>query len=325
MKDDEGALEIRLENEEVSEAMREQWQLQRAAKRKQKMDLQNRVRLFDELSEGSKLETMSEWCWSNYRDPVDECPYHDGEYIYIYGGPYDIQEELIDCFGDEEEVLALIEEILPNFEPGHYYTGVPENDWFEQGEIHQIFRENIEVIRDLMGTGSTHTKELRDSLSKMLFSHTITLLETYLQDTMLEITARSPSAYKKFVEGYTPFSKENVTVRSVLLGSRNQFDNKVKDTLNGLMWHNLVKVKPLFQLVGVPSLEIGQMIKFISVRHDLVHRNGRNKKGDDVQVNDRLLYNCIDEAVKVVDSIESQIKKTCSPKINCTNCFAHLW
>ena len=41
-----------------------------------------------------QLEVMSQWFYANYANPIEDTPWDDGAYIYIWGGPYDPEEEL---------------------------------------------------------------------------------------------------------------------------------------------------------------------------------------------------------------------------------------
>lgn len=55
----------------------------------------------------SAVEAMAEWFHANFEDPAMETPYEgaEGGYIYIWGGPYNAQEELWDAFPDATEEL----------------------------------------------------------------------------------------------------------------------------------------------------------------------------------------------------------------------------
>lgn len=61
----------------------------------------------------SKLDTvaavkaMIEWFFHNFEDPAEETPYEsaEGGYQWIWGGPYDAREELVDAFPDAPEVV----------------------------------------------------------------------------------------------------------------------------------------------------------------------------------------------------------------------------
>ena len=52
------------------------------------------------ISKENQLEVMREWFYENYEDPANSCPYEsrEGGYAYIYGGPYDANQELQDMF-----------------------------------------------------------------------------------------------------------------------------------------------------------------------------------------------------------------------------------
>jgi hypothetical protein len=64
------------------------------------------------LTPAERVETMVEWFFDNFEDPANSTPY-EGEYIYIWGGPYDAEEEIADAFGDipEDELAEVVEQI----------------------------------------------------------------------------------------------------------------------------------------------------------------------------------------------------------------------
>ena len=66
------------------------------------------------LSRNKAVEVMMEWFFTNFEDPVENTPWDEGEYVYIWGGPFDAREELNDAFGDqvtEATIEAAAEEI----------------------------------------------------------------------------------------------------------------------------------------------------------------------------------------------------------------------
>ena len=46
-------------------------------------------------------ELMIEWFRDNFEDPSESTPRDDGDWVYIWGGPYDAREELKDAFADQ--------------------------------------------------------------------------------------------------------------------------------------------------------------------------------------------------------------------------------
>jgi hypothetical protein len=45
-------------------------------------------------SQSEQVERMVEWFYANFEDPADNMPWDEGEYVYIWGGPYYASEEL---------------------------------------------------------------------------------------------------------------------------------------------------------------------------------------------------------------------------------------
>lgn len=68
---------------------------------------------YTHLPDEPTIKNMVEWFLENYKDPVDGVPWNDGEYYYVYGGPYHADEELWDHFPDanEDDIEKAVEEI----------------------------------------------------------------------------------------------------------------------------------------------------------------------------------------------------------------------
>ncbi|KRP85079.1 hypothetical protein AOQ72_04975 [Bradyrhizobium yuanmingense] len=76
------------------------------------------------MRKADKRELMIRWFHQNYEDPVNETPIDSGEFIYIWGGPYDARDELFAKFGyivPEE----LIEEVAQDVEQNGVYNWAP--------------------------------------------------------------------------------------------------------------------------------------------------------------------------------------------------------
>ena len=61
--------------------------------------------LSDCETEDERIEAMQQWFLENFEDPAQEMPYdgREGGYQYIWGGPFDLWEELGEAFGDQVE------------------------------------------------------------------------------------------------------------------------------------------------------------------------------------------------------------------------------
>ncbi|HKY87537.1 MAG TPA: hypothetical protein VJL90_12310, partial [Pseudorhodoplanes sp.] len=60
-------------------------------------------------------EAIKDWFLSNFEDPAENTPYEsaEGGYQYIWGGPYDANEELYDNFPNvpEEIIEGIVDEL----------------------------------------------------------------------------------------------------------------------------------------------------------------------------------------------------------------------
>lgn len=69
-----------------------------------------------DLTPEQRVTAMVKWFGANFEDPAQETPYNgrEGGYQYIWGGPFEARDELVDAFdgaATEEEIEAAIEEI----------------------------------------------------------------------------------------------------------------------------------------------------------------------------------------------------------------------
>jgi hypothetical protein len=85
--------------------------------------------------------------------------------------------------------------------------------------------------------------------------------------------------------------------------------------LLGLMWHNIKKIKPMYNTtldVSFPN-DLSNIFKAIVKRHDLVHRGGKNKDNKLVVVTDENLRDLIVDAENFINSIDEQVDNDDDP------------
>jgi len=76
-----------------------------------------------------------------------------------------------------------------------------------------------------------------------------------------------------------------------------------------IIYHNLPKVSHIYkETLDINFPAINQIQKDISIRHDLVHRNGKNKKGEQVLVSKEIIEEFISRVESFVDEIDKQLK-----------------
>jgi hypothetical protein len=94
-----------------------------------------------QLPHDAAVEAIVKWFFENFEDPANETPYDSedgGGYVYVWGGPYDAEEEIYDAFDkiDDDLVRDAVIEIESD---GWEWAGsgnriIPEEDDEELGK-----------------------------------------------------------------------------------------------------------------------------------------------------------------------------------------------
>ena len=223
---------------------------------------------------GEVFETESlpvptpDWTAENHRDSVMNgsewvtCPKCRKEIIVelyngIYGGEGEVNVDDDHFKGCEEEFD----------DEGYDY----DKELFDasHAEIKQLI-DAIDVLED---------KDAKEKIYKMLYAKAITNLETYLGDTLKKYVLENDKYLRLFVEKYKPYSKESLSLCDIY-NRMDRIKDKVSETLYSLLYHNLHKIKEIYkQVLGVEFVDFGVLNEAIDKRHDIVHRNGKDKDG----------------------------------------------
>lgn len=262
-------------------------------------------------------EAMRQWFMSRFWDPANDTPYNgrEGGYLYIHGGPYEAGDELYGRFGDlfnDEIVRNVIDDVesdgIYEWAPIHTETDYDEYFSFEvesEGLPYQQFLQCLSEIDSLntAALGAEHKVLLR----QLLYSHLIAALETYLSDTMSYWIKTDENVFKRFVSNCSEFKKEKLSLSTIfdrLEALRAQVEQHIQKTV----WHRLDRVMPLFSSsLDIERPEIQQLMSYIVIRHDIVHRGGKTKEGSHVEITlDKLseLRQCI---ATFVEKIEGEL------------------
>lgn len=96
---------------------------------------------------------------------------------------------------------------------------------------------------------------------------------------------------------------------SEIFSRHESIKDEVKEYLLSQLWHNLAKVKPMYEStlnVSFPP-NLGSIYKAIQIRHDIVHRNGRDKNGEQVEVTKESIESLKTDAYNFINNINEQL------------------
>ena len=240
----------------------------------------------------TQMEVMRTWFHANYENPAERTPYEtrEGGYIYIWGGPYDANEEISEAFGEyvpEEVIQGLVDEL------GQYcfeWTSATRDDDYDDyywsallsnTEFHKTLVESLERVNSLLDVKVD--KKLEQHYLRLLYISVITSLESFLSDGFTVTVTSDSSLVRRFVETNPDFARRKFAL-SELFEKAQAIEDMVKRYLISLMWHKLEKIKSMYKVtlnIEFPE-KLGDLFRAILIRHDLVHRNGKTKDGIDI-------------------------------------------
>lgn len=263
------------------------------------------------LNREGQLDVMETWFREHFEDPAQHTPYEssEGGYIWIWGGPYDAEEELTAKFGDivsQDLIDSVVEKLqLECFEWAGTLGDYDDEfiaDIATISDYHDNFLKGLQDTRNLAET--TVSDETTPLLFRLLYVNVITLLETFLSDAFTNTVLNDPSLLRKFVETTPDFQKQKLS-RSEVFKAVEDADGWVKKHLSRVIWHNLDRVKSLYRnVLDVEITDSTPISNAVKMRHDLVHRNGNTRDGKVITIDKEKvlsLSNQVEEFVALID------------------------
>lgn len=165
----------------------------------------------------------------------------------------------------------------------------------ESDYVYDLTPEQISTVLEEVDNLSGPSKAF---LYRQLFAGTIASMEAFLGSTLIQTVLSSEKNKRKFVEVYSPFKKNQISF-SCIYQQMEKMDVIIQENLRSLMYHNLYKIKPIYKdVLNVDLGDISELMKAVQIRHDIVHRSGKDKDG-------KLHSISRDDIIKLVQSVSS--------------------
>lgn len=150
---------------------------------------------------------------------------------------------------------------------------------------------------------------------KMIYANIITAMETYLGDAFINTTLKGEEFITNFANSYEDTKNRKLSVAEALKGKKHLL-NIITDDMQNILYHNLPKVKKIYKLtLGVEfPKDIAELMKTISIRHDIVHRNGKDKHNKEIELEKDDIITLKDKIVDFITSIDSRLNFIVSNK-----------
>lgn len=171
-------------------------------------------------------------------------------------------------------------------------------------EYFKIFIANMSYLKKFLSSEIRNFSQIRQPFFRMIYSSAITNLETYLSDAFFNQVCMSSDNLEKLILRSNDLSNKKYSPNELIEWKKSP-EKLVSDYVyNGVLWHNLSKASHLYKdVLGIDfDLPTNYIYKAIATRHDLVHRNGKDKNG-------KAHLLSIDEVHELIDHLIGFVKK----------------
>lgn len=140
-----------------------------------------------------------------------------------------------------------------------------------------------------------------DTLLRMAFIQQFAALEAYLTDTLINQVLNNAEALKRSVSNIGDLKNVTVSLKEVT-DDPEIVKKKCVAILRNLVYHNLSKINEVYksalniEIFPWDSVKV-RMNKAVSIRHDCVHRNGRDMEGNEVRGLDKEFVYLVDNDI----------------------------
>ncbi len=169
--------------------------------------------------------------------------------------------------------------------------------------LFEIFEKSILDVQSLMIVSPCN-----QILTNLLYANVITTMEVYLYDNLKKNVTNRPVVKRLFVQN-SGFFEGKFPIKDIF-ARWDSLDKKVLNIVDSINFHNLDKIVGLYKSVldiSFPDEIMHNLKQAISKRHDIIHRNGKNVKGDYLEISVDEINELIEVVKFVIQFIDKQI------------------
>ncbi|AMD60879.1 hypothetical protein AWN88_22440 [Agrobacterium tumefaciens] len=155
-------------------------------------------------------------------------------------------------------------------------------------------------------------ERLEQAQYRMLYANHIAILEAYLCDRLIDLVSYDNEVLRKFVLRHKPLKSMTVSIHSVL-GHPGIARKQALKYLRDFLFHKLDAVQAIYRDafdidVFANTARKDALAEMVKIRHDLVHRNGRDKETGRLHAFEPIDLSRVSQAVGgLVHEIENQL------------------
>lgn len=156
--------------------------------------------------------------------------------------------------------------------------------WLDDDQLDDPYRIFLRSSSGLMNLAKADvTDRLERALFTMLYANSFAILEAYLCDRLVSLVTYNEDVLKGFLSRYDKLGASKIPLQAVLGNPRIVYQ-QVDYHLKALIYHKFADVEGVYKAAfGIDVFPDAKVKRFLEaateIRHDCVHRNGRDKTG----------------------------------------------
>lgn len=176
----------------------------------------------------------------------------------------------------------------------------------KQTKFFDVFETSIASALELLNLAPTN-----QVLARLIYSNLITAMETYLADTAKKYIIARPPLLRRFVEKDKSFLSDKKFGLNELFTKMDTINDVAMEKLDRMVFHNIENIKSIYGdvfLVNFPDDSLRELAVAVAFRHDIVHRNGHDLKGDARDITVEEIQSLSVLVRNLVESLDTQIR-----------------
>ncbi|WP_323664545.1 hypothetical protein [Pectobacterium carotovorum] len=218
---------------------------------------------------------------------------------------------------DDDELLGLLKEYIDVIFKNKLNSSVSHFENMGE-ELVRLSKEESIFLKFTSQINELKKSMVKDNSSlnlKMHYSFAVTLMESCLGDMLKHVILSESVFLINAIKNVKELSVKRVSLLDVY-EIEDLVNKSVLSTLSDYIYHNVEKIVPIYRCVlGVELPEdiknkVGEMAKIVAIRHDIVHRNGFDKVGNEHNLTIESLNVAIKNIIDFVQSMHVYIETT---------------
>ena len=200
------------------------------------------------------------------------------------------------------------------------YGGEVEVDGVDDVEVDEYYSEENDDYYDRLLYQETHTETeqtveaieglpegVKSILYRLLYANIISKMEVFLCDTILQQVLSNKQNKIKFLQTYAPLAEQKFPMKAIY-AKYDAIDTIIRNALTSIVYHDLELVKKVYNnTLGIIIPDNDNIDTAIHIRHDIVHRNGKDKEGNIREITKKDVLDLAQTISDFINAIEAQL------------------